>query len=342
MLWSVKKDGKRAAGMLRRPNVNRPILEAAEDGSISYAPAAIAACSAIAILGVFGFQPQDIGALFEADSKSPDNQSTRLAMPRPGAMPVPVFANAAAISAPGIEPAASPALIEDVTNKPGRNAYSPEIEKVLAAQKELTRALWSEPAWVPPGQELKGTMPSAEPITSYPAFSPSALSQSAALSVDGAALAAAQNDSPDPAIGATALNDLANVASASDPVATTLPSSSVAETPLPASTVAPEVLSAEPMPSPRFIESPVEQIQAAQPVNDDVAQAPAVQGCMEDNNMCLLPENDEAPLGVSRLALADLAQQASSVAPAFQTSRATASRDAFLEIRPDRLPKPLF
>lgn len=342
MLWSVKKDGKRAAGMLRRPNVNRPILEAAEDGSISYAPAAIAACSAIAILGVFGFQPQDIGALFEADSKSPDNQSTRLAMPRPGAMPVPVFANAAAISAPGIEPAASPALIEDVANKPGRNAYSPEIEKVLAAQKELTRALWSEPAWVPPGQEFKGAMPSAEPITSYPAFSPAASSQSATLSDDGAALAAAQNDSPDPAIGATALNDLANVASASDPVATTLPSSSVAETPLPAGEVAPEVLSAEPMPSPRFIESPVEQIQAAQPVNGDVAQAPAVQGCIEDNNLCLLPENDEAPLGVSRLALADLAQQASSVAPAFQTSRATASRDAFLEIRPDRLPKPLF
>ena len=331
-----------ALGMLRRANVNRPILEAAEDGSIGYAPAAIATCSAIAILGVFGFQPQDIGALFESDSLSPDKQSARLAMPRTGAMPVPVFANAAAISVPAIEPSVSPALIEDVANKPGRNAYSPEIEKVLAAQKELTRALWSEPAWVAPGQEFKDSLPSAEPITSYPAFSPAALSHSAALPADGAALAAAQNESPDPAMGAAALSELANAASAADPVAITPPSSSAPETPLPAATVPPEVLSAEPVPSPRFIESPAEQIQAAQPVDEDVAQAPAVQACTEDSNACLLPENDQAPLGVSRLALAELAQQASSVAPAFQTSRATASRDALLGIRSDRLPKPLF
>lgn len=322
--------------------MNRPILEAAEDGTVSYAPAAIAACSAIAILGVFGFQTQDIGALFESDSKSPDNQGTRLATPLPINMPVPMFANAAAISVPGIEAVAAPALTEDKTNKPGRNVYSPEIEKVLAAQKKLTRALWSEPAWVPPGQEFNDSMPSAAHMTSYRDFSPAASPQSAGLSNDGSALAAAQNDSPDPAIGATALNDLANTASASDSVATTLPSSFEPEPPLPAGEEASEVPSAEPMPSPRFIESPVEQIQAAQRVNDDVAQAPAVQGCKEDNNMCLLPENDEAPSGVSRLALADLAQQASSVAPAFQTSRATASRDASLEIRPDRLPKPLF
>jgi hypothetical protein len=342
MLWSVKKDGKRVLRMLRRANVNRPILEAAEDGSISYAPAAIAACSAIAILGVFGFQPQDIAALFEDDSLSPDNQSTRLAMPRTGAMPDPIFANAAAINVPTIEPAAAPALIEDVAHKPGRNTYSPEIEKVLAAQKELTRALWSEPAWVPPGQELKGSMPSAEPITSYPTFSPVKPSTSVSLPDDGATLSTAQNESPDPAVGATALSELADVASTSDPVAITLSSSSEPETPLPVGTVAPEVLSAEPAPSPRFIESPGEQFQAAQPVNEDVAQAPAVQECIEDSNACLLPENDEAPLGVSRLALAELAQQASSVAPAIHTSRATASRDVFLEIRPDRLPKPLF
>lgn len=344
--------------MLRKESSPRPILEAAEDDGYGPAIAVLAVSGAVALFAVFGMPTrQHVIHLLDDDNTVGDRNLH----------PVQTLNDAASLPAFGKLPSqaatAQQALSshDRVTPKQANAvSFSPEIQQLLAAQKELSRALWggqrpftaSVPA--PSFHDLarNNLISSTTSVTTEVGRSSSAIEQAQGVAaVDtfstedsgGASHSQASGDLDDTnqtvaesvsLQSAAQIGVPANAASLDGSQASSL-AVMRAEASLTANAKTPSVApSPEPPAEPRTDTEPVSSLQMAPAV-------PALsQACIQER--CLSPEDNFAPSVQISDGLASLARQAATVAPVMPAARAMASNTAPLATPGDRFPRPQF
>ncbi|NML95687.1 hypothetical protein [Novosphingobium olei] len=343
--------------MLRKESSPRPILEAAEDGGHGPAIAVLAASGAIALFAVSG-QPtrQHIIHLLDDDNTAA-NRNLRPARTLHDPVSIPAFGKLPSeVATP--QHVVSPT--EHETPKQTAVSFSPEIQRLLAAQKDLSQTLWGDqrpfaaPMLPPPSpdQVRNSTVASNFSKTDDIGHASSAIEQALGAASLATVLTEDASDTTSPSASenlgasgniapdAVSLKSLAKrevLPNATSPDGSQAPSLAAiqGDGPLPASAKTPSAGPASELPvEPRDTTEPASSVQIA-PATPVLSQA-----CLDER--CLSPQQSFAPTILTADALANLAHQAATVTPVMPAARAMASNAVPSATPVDRFPHPQF